>query len=111
MKVKAFMLFVALVGNIAVADTLISGGQITKIGNTPDGTDGFFVRTSGGTGPCINGVVVVFPASLAANEAIYNRAYTLAITAYTTGNQNVKISSLTTGDVNCRHANYIDLSN
>ncbi|MGH1487639.1 MAG: DUF5992 family protein [Cellvibrionaceae bacterium] len=92
------------------ADNLASGVKITMIGNTPDGSKSFFIRTSGGSGPCTNGTVIVFPLSLSQDEATHNRAFSLALTAYTTGSTKVKISTFTNGDSNCRRAAYIDLS-
>ncbi len=102
-------MFISL-SNLVSADNLVSGVKITTIGNTPDGSKSFFVRTSGGTGPCANGTVIVFPLSLSADEATHNRAFSIALAAYTTKSQTVKISALSSGDTNCRRAAYIDLS-
>ncbi len=91
------------------ADDLVSRAKITVLGNTPDGSQSFFVRTSGGFGPCVDGVVIVFPLSLSPDEGAHNRAFSLALTAYTAG-KSVKIATLSNGDTNCRRAAYIDLS-
>jgi hypothetical protein len=103
-----YMLLFSFLTSTALSDPLVINGKITEIGNTPDGTESFFVRTSGGTGACPDGTVIVFPLSIS-SEARLNRAYSLALTAYATGSEKVNISTLTAGNVNCRGAGYIQL--
>ncbi|MCX4030493.1 hypothetical protein H0A36_26225 [Endozoicomonas sp. SM1973] len=105
---KIFQLFFIMLSvNIAIADPLVTNAKITGIGNTPDGTESFFVTTSGGTGPCATGVIV-FPESIS-SQSKFNRAYSTALTAYTTGNERVNIETLTAGETNCRMASFIYL--
>lgn len=90
--------------NVWVAD----GGTIVQIAssigvqaNSPAGsTDRFAIKVDGGTATTCQGLWIVFDkATFGSNPEAYQRAYTLAMTAYTTGTK-VKVHNLNSGSCN-----------
>jgi Family of unknown function (DUF5992) len=67
---------------------LVQNGVINRIDPNWSAQDGFVVRVTGGTGPCV-GSGIVFPLSSAlvdgTSDAAHKRLYAAALTALTTG--------------------------
>lgn len=101
------MTFFAILSSLASAGDLVKGAEITMIGNTTNGGDDFFIKVSGGTGPCV-GQNLVFPVDAAASKEQHARAYSLALTAFTTGSKKIRAYNFNGGS--CRSASYIEMS-
>ncbi|MEH1846561.1 MAG: DUF5992 family protein [Nostoc sp.] len=69
---------------VAKADYLVQNAKITTVQNTSSNNDNYAVGVSGGTGPCIN-QIIIFPASGVLNREIHSRGYQAALTALTQG--------------------------
>jgi hypothetical protein len=102
--ITATLFFVAL---SASAGTLVSGGRITKIGNTRSSLDpSFIVFVEGGAGPCANNWLYFYPSG-SSNAEIQKRAYAAALLALST-NATVTIEAASTDS--CLDAYYIGIS-
>ena len=70
---------------------LTTGATISEIASNTGNGQNFFIKVTGGTGPCTgtSPTLVVFPLSKAGasgnDENLHNRAFTLALTAYSVG--------------------------
>ena len=74
-----------LMTSLANAGQLITASTITSVTNVGSNKDQFVIYFSGGTGVCTVNDYIVFPADAAISKEAHNRAYTLALTALTTG--------------------------
>ena len=85
---------------------LIKDAEITMVANTASNEDKFVINTTGGSGVCDQ--AIVFPAD-ATSPAIYERAFAIALTAFSTG-QKVTINTYEDEAENvCLRATYIKL--
>jgi len=92
----------------ASSGELVKDTQIVRIGNSTDGvTDNFFVTISGGVGPCANNNII-FRRIDAPSDDYFNRLYSTALFAYSTGSQKVRIYNPASNS--CGAATYIDLT-
>lgn len=90
------------------AGELIKDAEIHKISSSNDGkSDNFWVYVTAGDGIC-NNKAIVFPRELSPTAEFHNRMFSLAITAFTTKNQKVKIYAIDSDD--CKKASFIELS-
>ncbi|MET1257574.1 DUF5992 family protein [Aliikangiella maris] len=104
---KSLGILLLLTSGNCFSGELVKDAEITRIGNSSDGkTDNFFITVSGGSGPCTN-QHIIFPRSKAPSAEFFNRLYSTALLAYSTGSKKVRIYNPT--DDNCREATYIDL--
>lgn len=89
---RHLLIFILLcIAGAAQSADLVVNAQIVRIASSSNGvSDDFFVEVSGGSGPCANGSIV-FPRSLAPTEAFFSRMFAIALTAYATENQNVRV--------------------
>lgn len=100
--ISVFVFFTTLVG----AGELVTEAEIVRIGSSSNGVnDDFFITVSGGTGSCVN-TNIVFYRSNAPSDAFFNRLYSTALLAYSTGSKRVRIHGIT---ASCTSATYIDL--
>ncbi len=88
---------------------IASNAKIVNVTNTAGNADEFIVYVQGGTGPCTgpNPTIIKFKKSSAGSPEIFNRAFTLAITALMSG-KNVSIHNYV--DDACDNAVYIGIS-
>ena len=97
-----------LLSNNCFSAELIKNAQIVEIGSSNDGlTDNFYIKTVGGTGPCVN-QSIVFKRASAPSAEFFNRLYATALMAYSTNAKNVRIYN--PGVDNCRAATYIQIT-
>ena len=78
---------------------------VTRVTNTNQNTESFTLTTTGGSGPCA-GQAVVFSMSETSNS-IQNRAFTIALAAYSVGD---KVTIYSYSGADCSKAAYIELS-
>ncbi|KID57772.1 hypothetical protein JF50_09975 [Pseudoalteromonas luteoviolacea] len=64
----------------AISGELVRGAKITEIANTGANKDNFYVKVSGGTGPCANGQIEFF-ANTAPSSSSYDQAFSIALSA------------------------------
>ncbi|AOT07666.1 DUF5992 family protein [Pseudoalteromonas luteoviolacea] len=64
----------------AVSGELVRGAKITEIANTGANKDNFYVKVTGGTGPCANGHIE-FYANAAPSQSSYDQAFSIALAA------------------------------
>ncbi len=107
---KCLFVFLAFYAGYVVAEPTViaDGSTIYEIGNSTGNDKNFFVKVSGGTTSCN---VIAFPlasAGLAGNdEGVLNRAYSAALTAFTTGS---KVVITNYDDNSCNGASKIKLT-
>lgn len=98
------LLFVSSVS----AGELVKESQITRVGNSSDGTtDNFFITVSGGVGPCAN-KHIIFRRVDAPSDGFYNRLYSTALLAYSTDSKKVRVVNPSSNS--CTTATYMDLT-
>ena len=107
MKNLLLVLGLSFISLNAAAGEIAKDAIITKLGNSSDGSADFYIRITGGTGVCANSLIK-FPESKQASEASNNQAFSLALTAMTTGK---KIRLANFQDNNCHGANFIEMIN
>ena len=99
----SLLLFISSVS----AGELVKESQIIRIGNSSDGVkDDFFITMSGGVGPCAD-THIIFRRADAPSDGFFNRLYSTALLAYSTGSKKVRVAS-SSGD-SCITATYIEL--
>jgi hypothetical protein len=104
---KVLAIAATLITSNAFAVELVANTKITRIGTSTNGvTDNFFIRTEGGTGPCA-GKSIIFKRADAPSEGFYERLYSTALAAYTSGQTNVRVVNPNGDD--CGAATYIDM--
>ena len=99
------LIFIGSLSSFVFAGDCVVGSTIIEIRNTGSNQDKFEVVTSGGTGPCV-GKTIMFPADAAPNRDIFTRAYSAALTAFSTG---AKVRIYNYHDDSCLKASYITL--
>ena len=109
MKIKACLAFslLLLFSASASAGWIVRGGTISLVTNTGSNQAKFGVKTTGGTGPCAEAGYITFPFDAATNERIHTRAYSAALTAFTTG---VKVNIHNYENDACDRAVFIELT-
>ncbi|MCG7547476.1 DUF5992 family protein [Pseudoalteromonas sp. Of7M-16] len=85
------------------AGELVRDAVITEVASTSSNKDVFYVKLSGGTGPCANGSVE-FPANKSQSEQSYNQAFSIALAASMSGKK-VRIHNYSNNE--CSQANFI----
>jgi hypothetical protein len=85
---------------------LVSHGEIVGIANSGNNKTDFYVKLVGGSGPCV-GAGILFPRASAPSENYHQRAFSLALAAYTTDSKKVNITSFEGS--NCTKAALIEL--
>jgi len=104
---KSLSILLLLASSNCFSGELIKDAEITRIGTSSDGvSDNFFITLSGGVGSCA-GMNIVFPRSKAPSAEFFNRLYSTALFAYSTGAKKVRVYNPT--DNNCKMATYIDI--
>ncbi|MFL0798923.1 MAG: DUF5992 family protein [Agarilytica sp.] len=91
----------------SLAGELIKDATISTVGNTSSGGPDFFVRVTGGVGPCSDSLIK-FPESEKASEDSYKLAMTIALAAFNAKNK-VRIHNFTSDS--CSGASFISVSN
>lgn len=81
---RKLLLCILLISQAAAAEYLVTDATVVEIGNTAGNADLFYVETSGGAGPCAN-QQIRFKLSNAGSPEIFNRAFSMALTAYASG--------------------------
>jgi hypothetical protein len=105
---KTVGILLLLVSSSCFSGELVKNSTIIDIGSSSDGlTDNFYIRTSGGVGPCA-GSSIVFKRTAAMSAEFFNRLYSTALMAYTTNAKKVRIYN--PADDSCRAATYIQVT-
>ncbi|GAB5386996.1 MAG: hypothetical protein Alis3KO_41190 [Aliiglaciecola sp.] len=86
---------------------IVKNAVITSIANTSGNSEKFTIWVEGGSGSCANSIIV-FPRTAASSDEIYSRAYSAALTAFTSGKK-IWVHNYE-GD-QCNNASYIRLFN
>jgi hypothetical protein len=94
-----------LTPSLSNAGELVKGATILEVASSNGNQDVFWVRFSGGTGPCAN-ASVDFPASKSQSKESYNQSFSIALSAAATGS---KIRVHNYEDDNCQGANFISV--
>ena len=83
---KLLFVFICCYSLSSYAGVLVTGATIGRVSNTASNQDIFYIIVVGGTGPCANSKIR-FPLSEAGSEKIYDRAFSMALTAYASGSK------------------------
>jgi len=94
-----------LISSISNAGELVKGATVLEVASSNSNRDVFWVRISGGVGPCAN-ISVDFPANKSQSKESYNQSFSIALAAATTGK---KIRVHNYEDNNCQGANFISI--
>lgn len=106
MLVRIFIFSIFLLSPFFVlAGELVRGATIIEVASSSNNNDVFYVKLSGGTGPCANGSVL-FPAAKSQSKESYNQAFSIALTAVTSGK---KIRIHNYENDTCTGANFIGI--
>ncbi len=92
-------------GNLAI------NTSIEAISSSSDGSsDNFYLKLTGGSGDCVSGSrFVVFPRDLAPSDDAFNRMYSLAMMAFATKSNKVRIFTSST-ETSCGRATFIEIT-
>lgn len=92
---KNYLIFIVLIlisqSAFSAYTALTTGATISEIASNTGNGQNFFITVTGGTGPCTgtSPTLIVFPLSNSGtsgnDENLHNRAFTLALTAYSIG--------------------------
>ncbi|KAF7763155.1 hypothetical protein PUND_b0495 [Pseudoalteromonas undina] len=85
---------------------LVRGATVTEVASSSSNMDVFYLKLSGGTGPCANSSVI-FPAIKSQSKESYNQAFSIALAAVSSGK---KIRVHNYEDDSCHGANFIGIS-
>ncbi|MCJ8274163.1 MAG: DUF5992 family protein [Psychrosphaera sp.] len=96
-----------LITSLANAGELINSATVTSVANVASNIDQFVIYFSGGTGVCTTQDYIIFPADAAISKEAHNRAYSLVLTALTTG-MKVKIHNYESNA--CDRATFVQVS-
>ena len=108
MKFNLLLLSIFLLSPAVIAgDWAIQEAKITAIANSKSNLDKFTIWLSGGSGACST-QTITFPAELAVNAGVYQRAYQTALLAIKL-NATVDVYSYDASDI-CENAVYIKMS-
>ncbi len=107
MKYYILTVWLLTLSGLANAGELTKDAEIIMVGNTANGQDDFFIKTQGGTGPCV-GSSIIFPASSAPSKEYHARAYSLALAAFSMGNTKVRVYNFASDS--CFTASYIQMA-
>ncbi len=105
MKLMVSLISMFLSISAFATKAIVTDGEIVKLASTSFSSDDFYVSISGGTGDCANRSVV-FPQSSSPSQASHNRAFSIALSAFMTGNTKVQITSF---DDTCMTASIIEI--
>ncbi|CAA0113478.1 Uncharacterised protein [BD1-7 clade bacterium] len=93
------------------AEVLAHNSQIVQITNTSNNSDMFTIWLEGGTGTCTTGdKKIAFKSGSTSHSDVYKRAYSAALTAFTTGAKVSINSYLADSSEPCEDAIYIRLN-
>lgn len=105
-RVLTVLFFSIAFEGLAYAGDLVSGATIVAVNNVSSNKDQFGIQIQGGEGVCAN-QGILFPSWKALDEGAYQRAYSAALTALTTG-MKVKVHNYESD--HCHAATQIRLS-
>ncbi|MET1256395.1 DUF5992 family protein [Aliikangiella maris] len=106
-KYKILSLLLLLASGNCFSGELVKNAEITRVGTSSDGvTDNIFITVSGGSGPCAN-MNIIFLRENAPSAEFFNRLYSTALFAFSTGSKKVRVYNPTSDS--CTTATYIDL--
>lgn len=103
-KFKAAILLALLTPFCATAGTIITSAKVIGVANTYSGDADFTVRIDNAVGVCADSAYITFPEAKKASDASFHQAFSIALTALTTG-QNVRIHNF--DNDNCDEASFI----
>ena len=89
----------------AFSGDILNSASISEVRNTSGNKDIFEIIVKGGCGLCAN-KTIQFPRSAAGSKEIHDRAFSMALTAFTTGSK-VRVHNYVNND--CRNASYITI--
>ena len=101
------LLLCILDSSFANAGDLLNSATITSITNVGANQDRFVVYFTGGTGVCSDNKFIKFPMDAAVSKEAHARAFSLAMTALTTG---MKVRFHNYENNSCDRASYIQIS-
>jgi len=107
MKTLVFILVVCLFPVHAYAGELIQGATVVEVANTYNNGADFAIKVEGGTGVCSTASYIVFPESKQQSADSNKQAFSIALTALTTGRK-VRIHNFE--DNACDGANFISIT-
>ena len=91
--------------SVAFAGELVKGATILEVASSASNEDVFYIRLSGGTGPCANSSVI-FPAVKSQSKDSHNQAFSIALAAVTSARK-VRIHNYENDS--CYGANFISI--
>jgi hypothetical protein len=95
------------IAQIATAEYLVKGATVSEVSNTAGNEELFYISVSGGTGRCADSQIR-FPLADAGSEKIYDRAFSIALTAYASG-EKINIYDYSESSTDCNGAESIRL--
>lgn len=102
------MLFALLAAPLpCIAGQLIMNAVILEVANASNNGPDFALKLEGGTGVCSTSTWIIFPENKKQSDDSYKQAFSIALTALTTGNK-VRIHNFE--DDSCSGANFISIS-
>jgi hypothetical protein len=96
-----------LLPSIAYSGELVQNAKIVEVANTFNNAKQFYIVVKGGVGACAN-KRIVFPLSRTQSAESYQRAFSLALTAFSTGSK-VRVFSYESEVNHCSTANFISV--
>ncbi|MEZ8822894.1 DUF5992 family protein [Vibrio amylolyticus] len=105
LRFSLLLLSVFAFGSIASGTYIVKNATISSIANTSSNVDRFIIWIEGGNGVCV-GKAITFPRSATTSAEVHQRAYSAALTAFTTGS---KIDIHNYHGEDCTNASYIRL--
>ncbi|MET1257498.1 DUF5992 family protein [Aliikangiella maris] len=104
-KLLSFCVASFISSNVIAGTYVIVDATIEAVGNTSGNKANFYVRTTGGAGPCV-GQQITFPEADASNPNAHQRAYSAALMALSSG-MKVKIHNYFSDS--CDRASFIEV--
>lgn len=105
MMLRVMMALLITYTGSVTAGELVRGGKLIEVASTSSNQNVFWVRVSGGVGPCADRGVT-FPVIAAQSEAAFNRQFSIALAALAGGNE-VRIHNYSSDE--CGGANFISI--
>jgi hypothetical protein len=102
---RILLLSLLMCSNSGISGELVSGATIYEVASSSSNKDVFYIKLSGGTGPCAN-KSVEFPSSKSQSKESYNQAFSIALAALSSGK---KIRVHNYEDASCLGANFIGI--
>ncbi|MEZ8822883.1 DUF5992 family protein [Vibrio amylolyticus] len=104
MKKVCLCILICLSG-LVEAGGLVQNATVVSVENTKNlDVDSFVVNVSGGTGICANSLVFFPAAATGSHQEIYRRAFSIALTALSTG---MKVDIHSFSDDTCDNATWL----